>query len=356
MYKKSYGKGVNATQSKASGLGETLERYAALYQGDEPLFLSKQSDLTVRHYDFNQLNPLSPRQYQAFAQPKLSASNKIRAVAPYDDSPIHWLPCWSLSHNEAVHLPLTSCFYNLPFNDYRFGKWNSNGCAAGNTKEEAILQGLYEVIERDAVGIWWYNQIERPSYDISLISPKNLSLLTDSLQKTHDFWVIYLTTDVGVPVMAAIGQDKRSKTILFGFGCHLQPELAAQRALTELCQMIPISQHNRDAFNPDDIALGPYLHPQKHQKAIPPLVAASSDISDDIRAIVAQLKSLGFETLALNYSRGQLPLKTTKVFVPGLCHMWPQLDNERLYQLPVKLGWLMEANTESTLNPQPLYV
>jgi len=58
----------------------------------------------------------------------------------------------------------------------------------------------------------------------------------------------------------------------------------------------------------------------------------------------------------LNYTRVPLPINTAKVFVPGLCHMWPQLANKRLYQAPVKMGWLKHEKSEVTLNPQALYI
>jgi len=68
------------------------------------------------------------------------------------------------------------------------------------------------------------------------------------------------------------------------------------------------------------------------------------------------LKDLGFETLVLDYSRAHIPLHTAKVFVPGLCHIWPQLGNERLYEVPVSLGWLSHHNTELSINPLALYI
>jgi hypothetical protein len=42
-------------------------------------------------------------------------------------------------------------------------RWGcSNGNAAGNTLEEAILQGFFELVERDAMALWWYNRLRKP--------------------------------------------------------------------------------------------------------------------------------------------------------------------------------------------------
>ena len=42
----------------------------------------------------------------------------------------------------------------------------SNGNAAGNTIEEAVLQGILEIVERDSTAIWWYNRLRQPGIDL----------------------------------------------------------------------------------------------------------------------------------------------------------------------------------------------
>ena len=162
--------------------------------------------------------------------------------------------------------------------------------------------------------------------------------------------------DTAIPVMVGIGKHKETGGFIFGFGCHLQPELAAQRALTELCQLIPIRDQNGAPFDFDAIEEGEYLYPASSAKSVETDITASLDIKEDILALTKRLDGLGLEVLALNYSREPLPIKTAKIFVPGLCHIWPQFANERLYQAPVKMGWLSEANDENTVNQQALYI
>jgi len=350
------GKGVGDVQSRVSALCETIERYSALYQGDEPLFLAAAKDLDKPYYDFHQLAPYSQAQYQKFADPEHADAQLKQAAILYDNSKVHWLPGWSLSHNRQVYLPLTACFANIPFADDNFGRWHSNGCAAGNNLEEAILQGVYELIERDATALWWYNKVKRPEFDLTRLEPGHFNKLKTTLEKEHDFWVLDLTQDIGVPVMAAIARHKTTGGLSFGFGCHLQSELAAQRALTELCQLIPIREQKGAVFDFNAVREEAFLLPSQQARAALTAIGSSGDLKEDIDNIVQRLKTLGFETLAVNYSRAPLPVKAVKVFVPGLCHIWPQLANERLYQAPVALGWLDKANTELSINRQPLYI
>ena len=260
--------------------------------------------------------------------------------------------------HQQVYIPLSTCFANIPYNDDKFGRWHSNGAAAGNTLEEAILQALFELIERDAAAIWWYNQVERPAFDLTKIDSDFYQPLEQTLSKHHNFWVFDLTNDLGIPAMVAVGQHKENNGFILGFGCHLQPELAAQRALTELCQLIPIRDQNSAPFDFDAIEDLPYLYPQQpqEQQAEVAFTTSTGDIKDDIENIVARLEKLNLETLALDYTREPIPIHTAKVFVPGLCHIWPQLANERLYQVPVTLGWLKQPKTEATINQQSLYI
>ncbi len=350
------GKGVTHDQSKASALCEAVERFSAQYQGNEPLYFAKSSELDKRHCDFQQLVPYSPAQFSKFTDIEHPDSQLKQAAIPYSDEAVHWIPTWSLTNDEQVYVPLVSCFANTPFDDDRFGRWHSNGCAAGNTLEEAILQGMFELIERDATAIWWYNKIPRPSFDLSRLDPDYFAPLHESLSDKHEYWVLDLTVDTAIPVMVGIGKHKETGGFIFGFGCHLQPELAAQRALTELCQLIPIRDQNGAPFDFDAIEEGEYLYPASSAKSVETDITASLDIKEDILALTKRLDGLGLEVLALNYSREPLPIKTAKIFVPGLCHIWPQFANERLYQAPVKMGWLSEANDENTVNQQALYI
>ena len=60
------------------------------------------------------------------------------------------------------------------------------------------------------------------------------------------------------------------------------------------------------------------------------------------------LKGLGVRNLVAIWS--------VKVIIPGLCHIFPYFGLERLYQVPVKMGWLEKAKIESELNQQALLI
>ncbi|WP_299006393.1 YcaO-like family protein [uncultured Shewanella sp.] len=382
------GKGVCTEQSKASGLSEAIERYCAIYQKELPILHSSPQALKaakLRYFDFHCLNPFSETQYDAFERKQHTELEKAHSVKRYKGQAIHWLPSWSLTHNEWVYFPMSLGASQLPFDDMQYGRWHSNGCAAGNTVEEAILQGLLELIERDAVAIWWYNRLVCPEFDLSRIDEARLNKLKMTLSSSienwadrdnkdianqapreagYDFWVLDLTHDLGVPVMAAIGKHAVTGQFILGFGCHLQSEVAAERALTELCQLQLIANRHSAPFDFNAIIDSEYLYPQRqsqvnqHEFNVPYSMSYQSDQTLDriIKGLVCKLKTLGFEISIYNYSHGEIMLKTVKVMVPGLCHIWPQLGNQRLYQLPVALKLRQQALDETSINQHWLYI
>ncbi|WP_028862614.1 TOMM precursor leader peptide-binding protein [Psychromonas aquimarina] len=354
----SMGKGIVAQQSQASALSEGIERLASQYQGDEVVLFSIPPENSSDYILPQQLSPFTDRQYNNFAAEK-NAEYQLYAAEKYDsDVPLHWTPVWSLTENKQRFVPLSYCYAHTPFEDQKFSRFYHNGGAAGNTLEEAVLQGFLEIVERDAIAVWWYNKLQRPSVDYSNMSDELLSQLKHTLGDDWQYWAIDLTTDFNIPVIAAISQHKSEDKICFGFGCHLNPLIACQRAFTELCQITEIRNSNTAPFDFDLIKQDNYLAASSR----PPIkldeydVENHDDILDDINLCLKKASHLGLETLVLDYSRPDMVLKTAKVIIPGTCHIFPYLAAERLYQVPVKMGWLDKANSESDLNQQALLI
>ena len=63
----------------------------------------------------------------------------------------------------------------------------------------------------------------------------------------------------------------------------------------------------------------------------------------------------GLETLVLDQTRPDIGLKVIKVYIPGLRHFWARFASGRLYDVPVKLGWLPQPLSEEELNPIPMF-
>jgi len=79
--------------------------------------------------------------------------------------------------------------------------------AAGNTLEEAILQGFFELVEREAFAIWWYNWLRLPEVDVESFGDEYLASAREYYRRLHrDMWVLDVTGDLGIPVFVALSR------------------------------------------------------------------------------------------------------------------------------------------------------
>ncbi len=374
----SAGKGTSDVQARASGLCEGLERYSGVFRGDEPRRRARLRDLGDAAISLGDCLLFSERQYREREARNAHGSRFSFIPVPFDpEAEIDWSPVWSLTRGDVRYLPTAFCYYDYPQPQARtFCIGCSNGNAAGNTLEEAILQGFLELVERDSVALWWYNRVRRPGVDLASFGEPYLERLRAFLSAhRREFWVIDLTADLDIPVFASISRrtDGPPEQIVLGFGAHLDPKIALLRAVTEMNQMLsspllkPVGKETDDrAIDPETAhwlrtatsANQPYLLPAAGE----PRTAASytqtwtDDITEDVRACQALVERAGLEMLVLDQTRPEIGLPVAKVIVPGLRHFWTRFAPGRLYDVPVRLGWLGRPLAEEELNPIPMFL
>src|SRR5205814_7578116 len=84
--------------------------------------------------------------------------------------------------------------------------------------------------------------------------------------------------------------------------------------------------------------------------------AWTDDLREDVLLCQSRVEALGMEMLVLDQTRPEVGLPVVKVIVPGLRHFWRRLAPGRLYDVPVKLGWLPAALAEEQLNPVAMFL
>lgn len=371
------GKGKSDIQAKVSAIGEAIEHYAGGFHGDECRIRDRLRNLSYPIHP-NACMLFSDRQFQ---NRDLGASNPSRLTwvpQPFDEEQeIDWSPIWSLTDNEPRYIPTAYCYYGYAQQHHiEFTRADSNGCAAGNTLEEAILQGFMELVERDSVALWWYNRLPRPAVDLADFNEPYFQELLRFYQQQHrNLWVLDITSDLNIPTFAAISRrnDQAVENIILGFGAHFDPQIAILRALTELNQSLPAvlsdryeqSRASRDHYpealewwQTATIENQPYLIPDKTATCkvqADYLNNWSGDLYTDVMNCVMLAQSKGWETLILDQTRPDIGLSVVKVIVPGMRHFWPRFAPGRLYDIPVQMGWLTVPLTEEQLNPQPIF-
>lgn len=367
LHHKAAGKGKTDQQARASGFCEAIERYCGVYQGDEIRVKSTYAQLVSGIHPSVCLH-FSPTQYQNRAV--LNQKFGVDFIPePFDETKeIEWTPVWSLTQQTFKYLPTALCYFNYPLPpDHLFGFANSNGNAAGNTLEEAILQGFMELVERDSVSIWWYNRLQRPAVDLaSFQDPYLLELQAYYKSLKREFWVLDLTSDLKIPVFAAVSRcTDEAEKIVAGYGCHFDAKIALLRAVTEMNQFLTRVETQYPRKTEGElhewltfaaIANQPYLTPNHLEPKVYTDYPehCSDDLQEDVLRCVAIAKQHNLETLVLDQTRPDIGLNAVKVIVPELRHFLPRFGSGRLYDVPVKMGWLAAPLVEEQMNQIPM--
>jgi len=375
---RSGGKGATDSHARASAVCEAIERFCGInsqYAYTMASFNQMRAEKGDCVFHPRQLALFSDRQYAQraawnAAQPE---TGYHRVPEPFDnDREVAWAGAWSLTRETMCYVPAAHCFYGYRDKGPISIIADSNGSAAGNTLEEAILQGLMEVVERDCVSLWWYNMVCFPAVDLeSFNDPYVFRLIKYYNSIDRELWVLDITSDLGIPTFAGVSRrvGHRAEDIVIGFGSHLDPRVALIRALTEVNQFLPAvirrdADGNTRYWFPDREAIQwwqtakladhPYLAPDKHVPAKKfgdyPQVGLD-DMLEEITYCRKIIENAGLEVLAMDMSHPEIELAVAKVIVPGLNHYWRRLGGTRMAEVPVKMGWLDTPRPEASMNP-----
>jgi len=311
------GKGISPIQAQVSITMEAIERYCSEFREEyiNKLVLGSYNQLKCR---FNILDPWEMI---------------LSGLSDYNhDLEIYWTWGWDLSKEEDILIPACAVYHPFHKDKVLMMNTHTNGIAAGNTMEEAVIHGLAELIERDA---WSIAQYTQHFHDAIFIEddPENEFIIGvfEKFEKAGIELVAKdLTTDVGMPVVAAFSRDLQYQTmeIIDGFGAHLDPKVATVRALLEIattralliqkfgfegmCDTAPLYLRDGEDENPRF-----YAYDQKGIKELE--VGYSTDIYDDIQSMISKLRARGLEqVIAVNLTRADVDIPTVRMIVPGL--------------------------------------
>ena len=220
--RKSYGKGVDSESAKASALMELVERFSA------EKFEEDRNNFKTQKYSAIQGSKIALEDllfcYED-CEEECSHLDELKQV------PLEWTDSFSLTQNKTVRLPL---------------KWfwwvnGSNGMAAGNSIEEAILQALCEVVERHVKSIIVKKRLRAPTINVNSI---NNALAKDMIQKFNKAGIKLFIKDfslgMGIPSVAVLAYDSKTPfefmKIIYCVGTSLNKDAALIRALIETAQ------------------------------------------------------------------------------------------------------------------------
>ncbi len=225
--KKQMGKGSTPEQSKASACMELGERFSFFS------FLKDPDNFIVGDYPA----------MAAAGYPVLPVTTLLHSVHDTSCSPeqlerllaglpMRWTLARNLTRDEDVLVPF-SWFYAI--NEF-------NGPCAGNTIEEAILQGISEVVERHVCAVITKNKIRTPAIDLSSVTDPVARELIDKFERNGiELRVNDFSLDTGIPNIGALAWDPATfpdkSELVYTAGTTPGADKALIRALTEVAQL-----------------------------------------------------------------------------------------------------------------------
>ncbi|MBP1157422.1 MULTISPECIES: TOMM precursor leader peptide-binding protein [unclassified Paenibacillus] len=373
-------------ESELTGIMEGLERYCGV---------APRGKRTVIHDSFRRLED------QALDPVKVGVHDKEQYARPgfpfklFDpDRPIDWVWGYSFKQERPILVPELLAYYSLGCGD-KFVHETSNGCALGGSLEEAIFYGIMEVVERDSFLLTWYAQLPIPRLDLSTADDRELQLMIERLRTVAGFDVVVCnaTLENGIPSVWALAKNRKPRgvNLICAAGAHPDPIRAVKSAIHELSGMMmtldekfeanrqDIERMFRDPFRVRHMEDHSMLYslPQAEERLRFLLdedrpvrtfdeefkpKARHTDLTDDLKDILQVFRGLNLDVIVVDQTTPELRqngLYCVKVLIPGMLpmtfghHLSRLTGLERVFTVPVDLGYAKQPLTPEQLNPHP---
>ncbi len=311
--KKQMGKGSTPEQSRASACMELGERFSFFsFLRDEENFLTGDYDaMEAQGYPVLPIEILLDSVHDVDLTPET-----LRQLLT--GLPMQWTWALRLSDNTPLLVPF-SWFYAI--NEF-------NGPSAGNTYEEAVIQGISEVIERHVCALITRDQLATPKIDPDSISdPVALELLAKFNKNGIQVHLNDFSLNTGIPTIGALAWDPATfpelSEIVYTAGTTPDANKALIRALTEVAQLAGDfnSGSNYVASGlPKPLSLSEVAHVVDSGQTV--ALGELADLQDDdifeeVNNCVAALKRNNMEVLVVNTTHPELQIPAIYTIIPG---------------------------------------
>ncbi len=329
------GKGPTHNQARISAIMESFERCLA-ERATENMDVKGEPNLTnfIDTYD-NAVQEHTVLNPQSLLLPEPGSSDIL----------MEWTQSFDILNNEECFVPSNAVYhpYNPPGRSHKLFRSNTNGLAAGNVLEEAVLHGLLEVIERDALSMAEFNR--NPGKEL-ILDPDdgfNYELVQRFRDEGIDIRIWLLEHDLGIPTFVAATDDIKLKDpamLVMGAGSHLRPDIAVRRAVSEAAQSRVVQIHGarEDTDRESFVRQIGYDRMKRmnrfwYEDGDTVKLEDIKDISTDspitnIETIINMLKGITERILVSDLSRADVSVPVVRVIVPEFEQY--TLDRERI--------------------------
>ena len=254
---------------------------------------------------------------------------------------------------------------------------STNGLATGQGREQAVLSGALELIERDAYVVMWLNQLTLPQLDLQALCAQN-NTLADLIEKTKQYRLnvsaVRMLTDAPTYAVCVVVEDTTGNVpkVMIGMRADKNLAYATEKALLEALR-IRITARSMQERPPEDwspakkaldighmdrllywmtdnrserlrfLTQGPVQHFAEPWEQ-------DSDV-EHLERIVGWARAKGYEfaSVAMTHAKSNVtPWHIEKVIVPELQQIYlhertRNLGGKRLSEIPTLFGYTARA-------------
>ena len=279
---------------------------------------------------------------------------------------MEWIEAEEIISESPILVPANAVFHPyIPNREIKpcamaMFKGNTNGLASGNVIEEAVLHGIFEVVERDAWSIFELTKRNKKQIDLDTIENETVSELVEKFTSQGiKIKLMDITADLKIPTIVASADDtvlKDAALLTLGVGTHLNPEIAAIRALSEVAQSRATQIHGtrEDTVRADFMRKAGYENMKRTNKDYFVEEDEKINLSDienkitgsikkDIEVSIEEVQKAGLDkVIYYDLTREEIGVNVARVIIPKAelyCLDEERLGNRALeYDRKVRLG------------------
>jgi ribosomal protein S12 methylthiotransferase accessory factor len=308
--KKQMGKGGTPQQAEASAVMELAERFSFFS------FSSKPENFIVQTYDSVKEDSVP---FEMIAQSVHDNSDELsKAEKIFETLPMRWTWGYNLTREKPVLIPF----------DWFFTINEFNGPSAGNCVEEALSQGICEIVERHVSSIISRKKLPAPGLLTDGITDP---LVSDMLKKFKiagiSLFISDFTLDMGIPSVGVIAYDPSTfphkSEIVWTAGTTPDPLKSLSRALTETAQLAGdfntgsnyVASGLPKLTNIEQASF--IIDPGKHHSISDMPDLSNNNIKLEVENLVSALRRKKMEVLVINTMHQNLQIPSFYTIVPG---------------------------------------
>jgi ribosomal protein S12 methylthiotransferase accessory factor len=308
--KKQMGKGGTPPQAEASAVMELAERFSFF-----SFCKNAKNFFTARYSEVGE-NAISLEQIAKSVHD--DGPDVQQALTVFSRIPLQWTWAYSLTRSQPVCVPF-NWFYAI--NEF-------NGPSAGNCAEEAISQGICEVVERHVSSLVSREKRMVPRIDLHSARDELVVKMIQQYERAGvKLFASDFSLDTGIPTVSVLAYDPTTfpekSEIVWTAGTTPHPEKALSRALTEVAQLAGDFNSNSNYVASGLPKLrkreeGRFIMEAERMVTLSDLPDLSSDnIKTEVEHSVSTLAKIGMEVITINVTHSDLDIPAFYTIVPG---------------------------------------